>query len=185
VRLNFRLVSVLVISLLILMMLGMLYCNRESADSLYRDAQQHVRDGELDAAVALYKKIIADYADTPTAERARKEMGLYRDLARIEQNFPVRQAKDRLIEAGRAVLLYHNTHRRWPERLADLVPEFLETEPVDPWGRQLVYMRKKQADDGFLLVMLGSDGASGGAGEAIDLFIEDGALVESPSVRWP
>jgi len=182
VRFYSRLVSVLVISLF---MLSMLYCNRESADSLYRDAQQHVRDGQLDEAVTLYKKIIADYADTPTADRARKEMGLYRDLARIEQNFPVRQAKDRLIEAGRAVLLFHNTHRRWPGQLAELVPGFLEAVPLDPWGRQLVYMRKKQGDGGFLLVMLGSDGASGGTGEAIDLFIEDGVLVEQPSVRWP
>jgi len=83
------------------------------------------------------------------------------------------------------VLLYQSKTGRWPERLAELTPDYLRTVPLDPWGRQLVYMEKKGGKGGFLLATLGSDGASGGSGEAIDMFIEDGKLVNKPSVNWP
>jgi len=173
-----------VTALMALLVCG-LGCSYESAESLYSDAQQHVRDGELSAAVTLYQKIIAEYPDTPAAERAQKGIMLYRDLDRIEQNFPIRQAKDKLIETGRAVLLYQSRKGRWPERLGDLTPDYLRTEALDPWGRQLVYMVKRDGKGGFLLASLGSDGATGGSGEAIDMFIEDGRLVDRPSVNWP
>ncbi len=70
------------------------------------------------------------------------------------------QTKRRLLMADLAVGRYHERHGSYPERLADLVPEFLEKPPEDPFGRGL--LRYRRSESGFLLYSVGPDGDDDG-----------------------
>jgi len=156
----------------------------DKADALYRQANDHVKAGNLEQAVVLFDQVIREYPDSEATLRARENVAMYRDLTRAEDNFSIRRAEDALVHASRAVQRYQSKRGRWPERLADLVPTYMTAIPHDPWGNPLLY-RPKTGGRGFLMACLGSDGKVGGSGEARDLFIEDAALVGSPSVAWP
>lgn len=62
---------------------------------------------------------------------------------------------------------YHARHGAFPEddTLQVLVPEFLPSVPVDPWGRSYVYLNNGRQP---LLVTFGQDGQRGGSGEEQD-----------------
>ena len=66
----------------------------------------------------------------------------------------------------------------------ELIPDYLDETPVDPWRRPLFYKRK-QSSRGYLLATLGGDGKVGGTGSSADLFVEDGAFVRRLSEPWP
>ncbi len=45
--------------------------------------------------------------------------------------------------------------------------------PVDPWGREYLYLRGASPEPSFVLVSFGSDGIQGGSGERSDLLLWD------------
>ena len=89
-----------------------------------------------------------------------------------------------MIRTGRAIYRYEDRRRRWPATLGDLVPKYLSEAPIDPWGRELVYLVKPRRR-GYVLGCYGADGRPGGEGEARDWYIEDGRFVGQPSVPLP
>jgi len=159
-------------------------CGADGSEELYRQATDHVREGELLQAVELLERLVDDYPDSPRVGRALEDLELYRDLARVEQNFPVQQAEATLVKTARALERYRQQRGGWPQGLDDLIPQYLTETPLDPWGRPLSYRRKLRGS-GFLLACLGADGEPGGSGPAVDLYVEDGMMVSAPSVSWP
>lgn len=70
------------------------------------------------------------------------------------------QARLRCAVAALAVERYRQKHGRWPERLADVVPDFLTAIPADPSdGAPLRYRR---LEDGAVVYSVGDDGQDGG-----------------------
>jgi hypothetical protein len=64
-------------------------------------------------------------------------------------------AQLRATDAGLAIECYRRKHGRWPERLDDLTPEFLDAVPIDIYtGKPLVYRRHK---DGVVVYSVGPD----------------------------
>ena len=105
-------------------------------------------------------------------------------LQQVLDTYPVRRVRDQMISTGRAIYRYEDRHRRWPKSLGELVPKYLSEAPIDPWGRELVYLVKPRRR-GYVLGCYGANGRPGGEGEARDWYIEDGRFVRQPSVTLP
>ncbi|MCP3980503.1 MAG: hypothetical protein GY716_14470 [bacterium] len=156
-------------------------CNRSErkAEALYREARQHVREQQLDDALALYAKIVDEHPRTDAARRAAEELDVYRNLRRAVTEYPGHKARDLLVETARAIEVFRVRRGAWPRSLDKLKPGLLSQSPIDPWGRVLRYETKK-GKNGYRLACLGSDGKVGGTGDASDWLIEDGVLVRHP-----
>ena len=73
----------------------------------------------------------------------------------------VAEACKRITVTAIALKRYQLKHGQWPEKLADLSPEFLPSAPLDPVDGQP--LRYKRNDDGtYLLYSIGDDGLDGG-----------------------
>lgn len=69
-----------------------------------------------------------------------------------------------------SVELFRRDHQRVPTReegLAVLVPQYVRTIPVDPWGKPFVYLTR--GPDWADVVSTGADGDPGGTGTATDV----------------
>ena len=171
----------LLVMVLIALLILVSACGRESkAENLYDKAQRHIESDELALAIAKFEEIVAKYPDTEMAERARKELVLFKGLDVAVREYPSRSARDLMIQTARALQSARWRWRAWPASLDRLMPDFLHEPPIDPWGRPLVY-RPKPRNRGYVLSCYGSDGEAGGIGEASDIHIEDGGFVSSPS----
>lgn len=147
------------------------------ADRLYREASELVENGDTAAAVPKLEEILRDYPDSEAAEKARREVVLYRGLSEAVAAYPVRRARDLMVQTARALERHRATRGAAPETLEALVPAQLPATPEDPWGRILEY---RKVGAGYRLACLGSDGAPGGEGDAADLVVENGAFVRAP-----
>lgn len=80
------------------------------------------------------------------------------DVVRQEDTFGL--TRWRLLETRLALELYRRQHDAWPEKLTDLVPEYLTDVPTDPFsGKPLVYRRNGKS---FTLYSFGKDGVDSG-----------------------
>jgi general secretion pathway protein G len=73
-----------------------------------------------------------------------------------------------------ALQKYHADHGAYPEENATLevlVPEYLPSLPVDPWGRPYIYENNGKKP---LVITFGSDGERGGSGDEQDHHQLDG-----------
>ncbi len=158
-------------------------CREQRAERLYLEAGRKVERGDLQGAIDRYERILREYPDSRTAERAKSDLVLYRGLLEASRKFPLRRAGDLLVQTARAVERFHRESGRWPGSLEDLVPRYLSAAPVDPWGRPLDYRAK--AGGGYVLGCRGADGATGGEGENADLVVEDGKWVKGSAEGGP
>jgi hypothetical protein len=71
-------------------------------------------------------------------------------------NYAYKQTTLTLLETEVALRRYQMAHGRYPEKLSQLVPEYLKSEPIDPFGlgKPLRYQRKDEGRS-FLLYSLG------------------------------
>lgn len=152
-------------------------CGKEQqAEKLYREASRAIEADDLDKGVELLERIPREYPGTEAAGRARDDARLYRGLAGAVRRYPVRVAKDRMIRTARALDRYHRRRRSFPESLSELVPDYLDVEPTDPWNRTFLY-RTRSGGRGYVLVCHGADRKPGGIGVEGDLRIKDGEFV--------
>jgi len=143
-------------------------CSERSSEKMYRKAMQLVDDDNLDEAVKLLDVIANEYPETAAADKAGKDLVLYRGLAGAVNRFSTRQARDIMVRTARKLETYRMKRGRLPDSLEDVVPE----TPVDPWGNRLHYDRKSRSS--YSLGSYGADGIKGGLGEDADLLIRNG-----------
>jgi len=72
-----------------------------------------------------------------------------------ETYWPEVLASLRCAAAGLAVERYRQKHSRWPDRLAELVPEFLAAVPTDPFDG--APLRLARRDEGVMVYSIGRD----------------------------
>lgn len=158
--------------------LAMMACGGDRrAERLYREASELVEKGDTAAAVPKLEEIVRDHPDSEIAERARREIVLYRGLSEAVAAYPVRRASDLVVQTARAIERFRGKQGAPPDDLAALVPAYLPAAPVDPWGAALQYQRN---GEGYRLACLGADGSPGGEGEAADVVVQNGAFVRRP-----
>ncbi|MHC4401087.1 MAG: hypothetical protein ACYTG0_15530 [Planctomycetota bacterium] len=82
-------------------------------------------------------------------------------VEKVQFNYHVRQALTRLLICDLAVESYRSEHGQAPERLVDLVPEYLpKGVPEDPFGGRALRYHRTSA--GYVLYSVGPDGRDDG-----------------------
>ena len=150
------------------------------AERLAREAKDLVTRGEHAEAAKKLETLYRDFPESPLAEGARRDAVLYRGLDDAVRQYPLRRAREILVQVARSVERYRADARAAPSSLDDLVPRYLDAVPEDPWGRALVYTVGPGARR-YRLSCLGADGAPGGEGDDVDLVVADGAFVAEGS----
>ena len=156
--------------------------DERAAERLYREAKDRVAKNDYAGAVERLDKIATDHPDSPLAEQARRDAILYRGLDDAVTRYPQRRAREILVQLARIVERYRAAKHDVPGSLAELVPGWLEKEPLDPWGRTVVYQRKA-VGSGYRLACLGADGKPGGSGDDADLVVDNGSFVQGGEAR--
>jgi hypothetical protein len=92
-----------------------------------------------------------------SAQTSRVVLGLFFPMVEGTFRAEARNVTRRgMFEVALALELYRNTHRKYPERLRDLVPELLGEIPHDAFtGRELEY---KSTERGYVLYSFGANG---------------------------
>jgi ABC-type transport system involved in multi-copper enzyme maturation permease subunit/uncharacterized membrane protein YqaE (UPF0057 family) len=81
-------------------------------------------------------------------------------VTKVSERFRSGWAELRCAVAALAAERFRQRHNRWPERLAELVPDFLDKVPTDPFGGgPLLY---KRLADGVVIYSAGPDGQDDG-----------------------
>lgn len=144
------------------------------AERLWRQAIEHVERGDTQGAVDRLQQILDEYPDARIAEKAREQIIVYRGLATAVQVYPVRRARELMVQIARASESFRRENGRTPATLDELVPAKIASVPNDPWGHPFLYAATVR---GYRLTCQGADGAPGGGGEAADLVVVDGAFL--------
>ena len=147
------------------------------ADRLWRRAMDRVQRGDTGDAIVLMQKILDEYPDTAAASKARDQIVVYRGLAHAVESYPMRRARELMVQVARAVEAYKHEAGRPPAALSELVPKRIASIPEDPWGRPFTYAASGRS---YRLRCDGADGKDGGAGDAADLLVVDGDFVAVP-----
>jgi hypothetical protein len=106
--------------------------------------------------------------------------GSKRDLqSSLQEIAEQHEAKLRLLTCGLALRAYCAENGNPPEKLADLVPEYLTEVPRDPYsGKPLVYRRDAK---GYVLYSVGSDGRDDGGQPGEPFEPDTDMLLDKPS----
>lgn len=148
------------------------------AERMYEEAMTAVDEKRLEDAVSILEEIVRKYPATTAGERSRDDVVLYRGLAGAVSRYPVDEAKRIMVETARALERYRARKRRLPARLSDLVPDWLDETPIDPWGNTLEYGTNNR-NRRYTLTCLGADGLPGGSGPDGDIKVENGEFVRA------
>lgn len=164
---------------------------------LYEDAIQKNQAGQGDAARLMMDQIVKQFPDSEAATKARRDIYQIdalqkKDLAQRQQE--VKTTVKRVIDA----LKRYNTKKgEYPGSLMDLVPEYLESAPLAPWGHPFAYrafvgvpiedvtdrrgklsQRFNTKLDHYQFCCLGTDFEPGGYGMAADILVKDGEILD-------
>ncbi len=85
------------------------------------------------------------------------------DLGRIVRNNLEDMAQLRAARAAIAIERHRLVNNRLPERMADLIPAYLDTVPTDPFDGQP--LRYKKRSPGYVVYSIGPDGTDNGGAE--------------------
>jgi hypothetical protein len=77
-------------------------------------------------------------------------------VTKVMESVRRKQAIVRCAVTALAAERFRQKEGRWPERLAELTPEFLKEAPVDPFDGTL--LRIKRVEDGLVIYSVGPDG---------------------------
>jgi hypothetical protein len=141
------------------------------AERLWRQAIACVEKGDTQGAVDRLQKIIDTFPDSQVATKAREQIIVYRGLQTAVENYPMRRARELMVQIARAIESFRHENGRAPAALDDLVPARLASVPRDPWDRPFLYETTAR---GYRLRCRGVEGAPEGAAESAGLLVVDG-----------
>ncbi len=147
------------------------------AERLWRQAIACVEKGDTQGAVERLQKIIDTFPDSRVAEKARGQIVVYRGLQTAVANYPMRRARELMVQIARAIESFRRENGRVPAVLDDLVPAKLASLPRDPWDRPFLYETTAR---GYRLRCRGAEGAPEGAAESAGLLVIDGEFRAMP-----
>src|SRR5512143_2905893 len=89
------------------------------AQRLWRQALERVEKGDTQAGVDLLQKLIDEYPDADIARKARDQIVVYRGLAHAVQTYPVRRARELMVQVARAIEAFRARTGHQPTTLDD------------------------------------------------------------------
>lgn len=164
---------------------------------IYDEAiKQHQQGKGLEAKV-LMEQLAARFPDTDSGKAASRDVVLIESLVRRDFQERKKTNKLNMQRIVDALTRYQGKRSEFPERLLDLVPEYLEQVPETPWGHPYLYrpyvkipmveiqgrrgavtQKFNTRLDGYYLACLGTNMAPGGEGLAADLLVKDGEWLD-------
>ena len=147
------------------------------AQRLWRQAIEHVEKGDTQGAVDRLQALIDTFPDTRAAEKARAQIVVYRGLATAVENYPLRRARELMVQLARAIENFRRDSGRVPVTLEELVPAAMASVPNDPWDRPFVY---ETTAGSYRLKCAGSKGQVGGVPASEGLLVVDGEFQSVP-----
>ena len=138
---------------------------------LLDEAHQASNRGDYTQAVKLLGQIINQYPGSREAAIASEEYDTFKDLFRYEVEARKQAEIQAVKKVGRAVEVFHQKKRQYPENLDVLIPRYLPARVKDPWGNLIFY---KKSRNGYMIACFGKDGVPGGLEENRDIFIQNG-----------
>ena len=145
--------------------------NERHAERMWRQAIAAVEKGDTQGAVDRLQTLIETYPDTRIAEKARQQIIVYRGLATAVENYPVRRARELMVQIARAIESFRREKGRAPSSLEELVPAKLASIPQDPWDRPFRYETTAR---GYRLSCPGVEGSPEGSAQSTGLLVVDG-----------
>jgi hypothetical protein len=168
---------------------------------LYDEAILLNQQGRKLEARTLMAQLAARYPDNPTGQQASKDLYLMDALLRQDLQEHERQLHSIMKRTADALTRYKTRHGEYPRFLSALVPDYLEGEPLAPWGHPFFYrpfvstpiLNTKDRRgrpiqvmgsklDSYHLACLGVDLQPGGQGMAADTFIVDGEFYKEKTL---
>src|SRR6478736_3779337 len=107
--------------------------------SLYDEGRQLSVAGKGTEARALWNDLIARYPDSDAAQQAKKDLFFVSAMIDRDENERVKATRVALGKVLGALSRYKDKHGEYPERLADLVPDYLDQVPQASWGHPFFY----------------------------------------------
>lgn len=169
---------------------------------IYDEAIKQNQQGKGMEAKVILEQLAARFPDTDAGKQARKDVVLIESYVKRELQEREKTQHLNLKRVVDALTRYHTKKGEYPERLLDLVPEYLEQVPETPWGHPFLYrpyVRVPMVEiegrrgavtqkfntklDGYYLASLGTDMAPGGEGLAADLLVKDGEWLDMSSEK--
>lgn len=167
VKLFFVIVPLLVVAVVTMSCGG----DERRAERLWRQAIELVEKGDTQGAVDRLQRLIDTFPDSQVAAKAREQIVVYRGLATAVQNYPLRRARESMVQIARAIETFRREMGHPPATLDDLVPTNLAILPTDPWGRPFLY---ETTSGGYRLRYQGATGADAGNPESAGLLVVNG-----------
>ncbi|GEM_PF-2322252 len=171
------------ILLIVCLIVGASSCEKKEppkATLLLKKADYFYEKGDLKKAIFLYKQLMEAFPDTKSGKVAAENYIRYSEMlnAEIEANKKINF--DRTKSLARAVELYYRDHRKYPDSVDDLIPDYIPKRVTDVWGNPIIY---KKLSKGYIVACFGKDGIIGGKDEDTDFFIQDGEIVTIPNIK--
>lgn len=125
------------------------------AEPMFTAAAQYVRLPAWEREAALAQLGPIDPADVPGTPRTILDLEL-RGVRETARSADANEASRNATVALLALERFRRNHAKWPEALNDLVPDYLDAVPIDPFdGKPLRY---RHTDGKILLYSVGKDG---------------------------
>ena len=158
-------------------------CSGESAaERAFEEATSRQGERPLGQVREQLQQIIARWPETHAARKAQRELEWVETLLAAEARGPSLLAWDAVREVASAAEKFRLAHGRYPARLSEMVPRFLDGVVRDPWGFDVDYHRTRK---GYQVVCYGEDGIPGGSDLGTDLVIDTGQVVRGPRTATP
>lgn len=189
--------SRIIAALPLLLLLG---CSSEDPrlpTRIYEEALKLNRDGRGLEAKVVMDQLAARFPDSEAGRQARRDVVLIDSFLKRDFNDRQRSLRLNMKRIVDALTRHKGKRGEYPERLADLVPEYLEQVPQTPWGHPFLYRAYVRLPieevkgrrgaitqkfntklDGYYLASLGTDLEPGGKGLAADLLAKDGEWLD-------
>lgn len=164
---------------------------------IYDEALKLNQQGKGLEAKVLLDQLAARFPESDAGKQARKDVVLIDSFLKRDLRDGQRELKLNMKRIVDALTRYQGKRSEYPERLADLVPDYLEKVPATPWGHPFLYRPYVKVPieeitgrrgavtqkfntklNGYYLACLGTDLRPGGEGLASDLLAKDGEWLD-------
>lgn len=183
----------------VLLPLVMVGCSSEDPrlpKQIHEEALKLSLEGKTLEAKVLLEQLAERFPDSEYRKLAQQDANRIDWILKDDLKKRLDARKKSLERVMNALTRYRNKQGEFPDRLANLVPEYLEKLPESPWGHPYLYrpyvttprvdvkvrgnvtQRFNTKFDGYYLACLGTDAAPGGEGLTADVLVRDGAFVD-------
>lgn len=172
-----RLFFIVVLTLVLVIVNSSCGGDERRAQRLWRQAIEHVEKGDTQGAVDRLQIILDTFPASRAAEKARAQIVVYRGLATAVEQYPLRRARELMVQIARAIEVFRRGSGRVPVTLDELVPANMASVSTDPWDRPFAY---EPTVKGYRLTCLGAKEKPSGGESSEALVIVDGEFQAVP-----